>query len=681
MAKDPYKYFRPEARDLVDQCSKGALELEKGGDGVAAVQRLLRVAHTLKGAARVVKQSEIADRAHAIEDVLSPYRDAAQSVARDQIDVILAHLDAIGGRLVELEPGPASEPAVHNGRDSGKGPRTVRTDVAETDEVLDGIAEAHALLGGLRKATLGLKQTRHFSDLLLAQLAASRPDQARSSAASSSQRSAMADEFRRRFASVERDLGATADQLERELRQLRESAERLRLVSAGNIFTALERIARDTARTASKEVIFEGSGSDVRLDSHVLEVMQGALIQIVRNAVAHGIESVEERIAAGKPAVGRVSVNVSRRGRKMVFECTDDGRGVDLDAVRRIARQRGLLDSAHQASDAADLMRMLLRGGISTAKTVTDVSGRGVGLDVVREAVGRLGGEASFSTRPGGGTTCELVIPPFLASMQALSVEAGGSVATIPFECVRSTLRLSADQISHGPSISTILYELKAIPFVSLASVLSGAPWTSDRSWTAVIVAGTSGLAAIGVDRLLGTGSIVVRPLPEGIAASLIVTGASLDADGNPQLVLDAEGLVAAAHRAGGRSLEDSEPGRPILVVDDSMTTRMLEKSILESAGHSVELALSGEEALDRVRDRRYGLILVDVEMPGMDGFTFIERIRSDPSVRDIPAILVSSRAASEDLKRGRDVGAQGYIVKSEFDQAALLSMIDQLVR
>lgn len=682
MAKDPYKYFRPEARDLIDQCAKSVLELEKDGGGVAAVQRLLRVAHTLKGAARVVQQTEIADRAHAIEDVLSPYRDVGQSVARDQIDAILAHLDAIGGQLVTIEQPEISASAVHSRTEMEKTSRTVRTDIAETDIVLDGIAEAHSLLGALRKAAHGMDQARRHSDLMLAQFAKSGlPDQGRASA-NQGQRAAIVDEFRRRFSGAERELGSTIDRLERELRQLREAAERLRLVSAGSLYTALERIARDTAHTMSKRVQFEGKGGDIRLDSHVLETIQGALIQIVRNAVAHGIDTEAERLAAGKPAMGRVCINVMRRGRKIVFECTDDGRGVDLDAVRRIAQQRGLLDPALKQSNAADLMHMLLRGGISTSRTVTDVSGRGVGLDVVREAVERLGGEVAFQTSPGAGTQFSLIIPPSMASMEALLVADGeqGATVAIPFDCVRSTLRVGADQISHGLPNASILYDGKAIPFISLASALKGRPWTAGRSWTAVIVSGAHGMAAIGVDRLINTGRIVIRPLPDDMTASPIVAGASLDADGNPRLVLDPDGLTAAAYRGSGSKLDAAGPSRPILVVDDSMTTRMLEKSILESAGHDVDVALSGEEALERLQDKRYALILVDVEMPGMDGFTFIERIRSDASVRDIPAILVSSRAAPEDIKRGREVGAQGYMVKSEFDQAALLSMIDGLM-
>lgn len=683
MAKDPYKYFRPEARDLVDQCAKGVLDIEKGSGGTAAVQRLLRVAHTLKGAARVVKQGDIADRAHAIEDLLTPYRDSGGSPAGEQIDSILQHLDAIGSRLAELEPEKGNTTAA-TAAETGKGPRTVRTDVAETESVLDGIAEAHTLLGGLRKTLRNMEQARRLSDVLLAPISASAsPGQPlRTGGRAAASHSAMADELRRRYADLERDLGATADQMERELRQLREAAERLRLVPVDTIFTALERTARDTANALSKQVVFEASGREIRLDARVLEVIQGALIQIIRNAVAHGIESPSQRTALGKPKAGRIRVNVVRRGSKMAFECHDDGSGIDLDAVRSVARQRGLLGAHANQADLVDLMRMLLQGGISTSRTVTDVSGRGVGLDVVREAAERLGGDVSFRTSAGAGTTVTIVIPPSMTSMQALLVEAeeGGSTVAIPFDAIRSTLRIDAAEIGQGPSGSSLLFDGSAIPFVSLTAVIDGRQWSRGRNCTAIVVAGSVGMAAFGVERLVGTAAIVVRPLPDSMAASPLVAGAYLDVEGNPQLVLDPERLIAATRATVDGGAEAPAPGRPILVVDDSMTTRMLEKSILESAGHNVEVALSGEEALDRVRDTRFGLILVDVEMPGMDGFTFIERIRSDPQLREVPAILVSSRAAPEDLKRGRDVGAQGYMVKSEFDQAKLLSMIDRLM-
>ena len=682
MAQDPYKYFRPEARDLVDQFAKGILEIEKGGSSTSAVQRLLRLAHTLKGAARIVKQGEIAKLAHAIEDTLSPFRDSAETVGREQIDTVLEHLDEISSRVVTLVAAENAASSVVSKADVEERQRTVRTDLAETDAVLDGVAETHALLNGLRNVAQGMEQARHLADLLLAQLMpAAASDHGMQSNGSSNQRFAMAEELRRRFGGVERDLGSTIDQMDRELRELRDAAERLRLVSAGNLFTALERTARDTARALSKQVVFEGKGGDIRIDSHVLETVQGALIQIIRNAVAHGIEPESERAGARKPSVGRVSVTVSRRGRRIVFACSDDGRGVDFNAVRRVAAQRGMLNAAEETPDGEGLVRMLLRGGISTSKTVTDESGRGIGLDVVREAVERLGGEVVFRSSPGVGTTFELVVPPSLASMDALIVEAGrsGGATAIPLDAVRSTLRVAAADMSRAAHGTSILHEQKAIAFVPLASALDATKCAIGRSWTAIVVAGAEGIAAIGVDRLLGTGKIVVRPLPQGMAASPIVVGATLDADGNPQLVLDPDGLVAAAHRGSIGEFDAPAPKRPVLVVDDSLTTRMLEQSILESAGYDVDVALSGEEALDRVRDKRYALILVDVEMPGMDGFTFIEHLRADQTLRDIPAILVTSRAGPEDLQRGRDVGAQGHIVKSEFDQAQLLSMIAPL--
>jgi two-component system chemotaxis sensor kinase CheA len=328
---------------------------------------------------------------------------------------------------------------------------------------------------------------------------------------------------------------------------------------------------------------------------------------------------------------------------------------------------------------------MLLRGGISTSETVTDVSGRGVGLDVVREGVERLGGEVVFHTERGIGTTIELVIPPSLASMDALIIEAEGtdgtvSTTSVPLDAVRSTLRVAASDISRGSPGDTIVYEQKAIPFIPLTAALEGMPWSPRRSWTTIVLDGAEGPAAIGVDRLLGTGRIVARPLPQHLAASPIVVGASLDTDGNPQLVLDPEELASAALRGCPAKVDPAPSGGRLLVIDDSLTTRMLEQSILESAGYEVDVALSAEEALEILRDNRYALMLVDVEMPGMDGFTFIERIRSDARLRDIPAILVTSRASPEDLQRGRDVGANGHIAKSEFDQADLLARIERLM-
>jgi two-component system chemotaxis sensor kinase CheA len=677
MADDPYRYFRLEARDLLDQFASGVLELEKrGGDG-ARVQQLLRLAHTLKGAARVVKQQEIAERAHAIEEALSPFRDAPGIVVRECIDAVLGHLDAIAALVLTLTPAAKEDAAPQAPRGADEDIRSVRADIAEMDAVLDGVSETQALVGGLRTAGQATEQARHLADLLTAQLAPQIGGDAGGGVPADRERLAsISEELRKSVGGLERALAISIDQIDRELRQLRDTAEQLRLAAAGSLFTPLERIARDTAQALSKRVLFEGKGGDIRLDSHVLSLMQGALVQLVRNAVAHGIEAVDDRRKLGKPETGRVSVAVARRGRLIVFRCSDDGRGLDLDAVRGVAIRRGLVDGRADRHGAEELVQLLLRGGISTSPSVTEVSGRGIGLDVVRAAIERLGGDVVVETHSGTGTSFELVVPPSLASMEALVVDAAASELSIPLDAVKSAIRLGAADISGA----SILYGGEAIPFVMLATALGIRRAVHGGNRTAVVVAGAGGLAAIGVDRVLGTAQVVVRPLPAHTPASAIVAGASLDAAGNPQLVLDPDGIVAAARRGDGVEPAPAAPAPPVLVIDDSLTTRMLEQSILESAGYQVEVALSAEEALEVARSKRFALFLVDVEMPGMDGFTFVERIRSDPALHAIPAILVTSRAAPEDLKRGRDVGAQGYVVKSEFDQNALLAMIRPLM-
>ena len=653
MPSDPYRYFRIEGRELLEQLGKAVLDLEKG-PAPAQVARILRLAHTLKGAARVVKQREIADAAHAIEDALALFRERAAAVPGDRIDALLRLLDEIAARLAMLAPvskltevaeAAAGGGAAHAQPDEPL--RTVRAEVVEIDSLLEGIAAAHAWLGALRKQAG--RAERHGQT---------------------------------------RDLALSVEQIDRELGQVRDTAERLRLVPAANAFTPLERTARDAAQALGKRVVFEGRNGGVRLDAYVLAAVQEALQHVVRNAVAHGIETAAGRSAAGKPAEGRVLLDVVRRRRSVAFVCTDDGQGVDLEAVRRAVRGKQASSHAAREPGAEDLMRLLLKGGISTTRAVSEISGRGIGLDVVREVAERLGGEVSMRTEPGRGTTLELVVPVSLASLEALVVQEAGRAMAIPLDAVQQTLRVLPGDLARTADGETLMHEGRLIPFVPLSRALAtlsalsakASPSHAARPRTAVLVRGAAGVAAIGVERLRGTASVLLRPLPRFAPAASVVAGASLDAEGNPQLVLDPDALVVEARRAAALPLEPAQPGSPILVIDDSLTTRMLEQSILESAGYEVDVAASAEEALEMAQRRRYALFLVDVEMPGMDGYAFIERARADPLLAGIASILVTSRASAEDRRRGVEAGARAHIVKSEFDQRELLRRIGELV-
>lgn len=675
MIADPYKYFRVEARELLEQLGTGIIELDREQAARSVVPRLLRLAHTLKGAARVVRQPEIAEFAHQIEDQLEEFRDSPGPVPRERLDTVLKHLDAIAARVLSLSPPEASAAPATN-----ESFQTMRTDVAEMDSLLDGIAEAQTRVGSLRQTADSIGQLRHLASQAGEQ--SGRPARLRATPRTESSGSAekAIEDLQVLASSLERGLTADIERVQRELRQVRDAGERLRLLPASALFSPLERAVRDVARTTERRAEFRGEGGDIRLDGHVLAAVQSALVQVVRNSVAHGIESEAERTALGKPPEGLVTLLVARRGGRVAFVCRDDGRGVDVSAVHRALQRKGLLPAGTPGQDTERLLSMLLDAGITTSGAVTDVSGRGVGLDVVREVSARLGGRVSLQTVKGKGTTLELVVPVSLSSLDALIVEAGGASAAIPLDAVKETLRIGRNGIASGGA--SILCAGEMIPFLRLSETLGTADpdETARAMWSVVVIAGGAGLAALGVDRLRGRVSLLIRPLPPKAPIDAIVSGASLDAEGNPQPVLDPDRLIDLALRAERKEPATRALALPILVIDDSLTTRMLEQSILESAGYTVELATSGEEALKKARERRFGLFLVDVEMPGMDGFAVLEQMKLDPELRGIPAMLVTSRNTPEDRKRGEEAGARAYIVKSEFDQTELLARIRSLV-
>jgi two-component system chemotaxis sensor kinase CheA len=683
MTKDPYRYFRIEAQELLEGLGTCVLGLEKAPSDKDLIGRLLRLAHTLKGASRVVKLAAIAEQAHAIEDVLAPFREGKDAVPQEELNRLLRLVDGIGARITSIDPAAEPEKAALARRVPEEASETVRVEIDEVDRLLESVTEATVLVNALGRQSASLEHAQRLAERIVDQLGPRRSGELGAATTRESRVSSLSEELGASLERIRRDVAIGFEQVSSELRQVHDAANRLRLLPASSVFPSLERAARDAAQSLGKKIVFEASGGEVRLDAHVLAALRDALIHVVRNAVAHGIETEPERAAVGKPIAGRVALSVERRGHRIAVICQDDGRGVDVEAVRRVAASRGLLSAAAPLLDMQEVVRLLLQGGLTTASTVTEVSGRGVGLDVVRETAARLKGEANLRSAPGLGVTLEICVPVSLSSLQALVVDAAGVAASVPLHAVRRTLRLADSDIARSADSDTIVYDGNVIPFVPLAKALRR-PMTSDRGrrhWSAVVVEAGTALAAVGVDRLVGTSNVVVRPLPPEAEVDVVVAGAALDAEGHPQLVLDPEGLVAAAHLGRGALAEpDSPPRWPVLVIDDSLTTRMLEQSILESAGYDVELATSAEEGLGKAKNKRYGLFVVDVEMPGMDGFDFVARTRADPVLRETPAILVTSRGSGEDRRRGRDAGASGYIVKGEFDQGHLLQTIRDLI-
>jgi len=696
VATDPYRYFRVEARELIDGLSQGVLELEREGADPAVLPRLFRLAHTLKGAARVVRQVALAELAHEVEEVLERARAAARSPTPSELRELLTLVDRMAAGLGALDAPPGAAPAAGVPEvapaalpGGAAAPvraaaaddvfQTVRVEIEEMDALLRAVTETGVQLASLKRDIDRLRQLGLLSAALSSRLTL-RSTSARGSA--SDKERALAEDFQSAFERVMSALEVGVERVDQELADVRDGADRLRLVPAQALVPSLTRAVRDAADALGRQAALEFSGGSLRLDAHVLGPLRDALLHLVRNAVAHGIEPPRERADAGKAQLGRIAVGVERRGGRVVFTCVDDGKGIDVLAVRRELVTRGYAraDEVAQLTDGAVLER-LLAGGVSTTKSVTHISGRGVGLDVVRETAARLQGEVTVTTTLGRGTSVSLAVPVSLAALRALVVEAGATAAAIPLEAVQETVRIAAGGIGQTPEGDSISSGGKVIPFLSLARALRETGRVDRRAaCSAVVVAAGGRSAAVGVDRLVGTLDLIVHPLPEAVHVDAIVAGAALDAEGNPRLVLDPEGLIAAA--AGVRDLAEPAANEllPILIIDDSLTTRMLEQSILESAGYEVELAVSAEQGLEKARERRYGLFVVDVEMPGMDGFEFVSRTRADPELGRIPAILVSSRDAPEDQLRGQHAGASAYIVKGEFDQNLLLTNIRRLL-
>ncbi|MBZ5617405.1 MAG: response regulator [Acidobacteriia bacterium] len=678
MSTDPYKYFRVEAHELLEGLTQGALELEKGAADRAMVGSLLRLAHTLKGASRVVKQPAMADLAHGVEDILSPFRDAETPVPKDLAQPMLQLLDRIGTGLAALDHPASGSVAPASGTAFEETLETVRVDVEEVEGVLNSLSEAAVLLRRMEHEAEALNQARRLASQLVEQMEPSGNPQ---NGAGMRRIRPLAEELSNTVERLARRFGSGIDEVQREISLTWECANHLRLLPARSIFPAVLRTVRDAAVALGKQAQLETAGGDIRLDAHVLVTVRDAIIQLVRNAVAHGLESPEGRTAAGKPLSGHVHLGIERRGNRVAFTCRDDGGGIDVAAIRRAAVKKGAVSPRDAESlGLREAIDLILRGGVTTTTTPTGISGRGIGLDVVRELTARLKGEVSVDTASGQGTTVEICVPVSLTSVPALLVESDGVHASIPLDCVCETLRIAATDIVRGAAGEFAAYAGRTVPFFPLSRLLKGVVALPREHWSAVIVAAGADRVAVGVDRLAGSGTVIVRSLPPVAAATRVVAGASLDSGGNPQLVLDPAGLVEAAGQpeTGTRTATALRP--PVLVVDDSLTTRMVEQSILESAGHAVEVAQSGEEALEKARGRPYSLFLVDVEMPGMDGFEFVARTREDPVLRDTPAVLVTSRSSPEDRMRGQQAGARAYIVKSEFDQGLFLQTIQQLV-
>lgn len=651
MSRDPYRYFRVEAAELHERLSQGLLDLEEEPRSERVLD-LLRAAHTLKGAARVVGLDVAARASHTLEDQLAAWRDGDRM---EGLQPLFGTLDEIAAELRRLPDAGGVIPPSTLETPTTAGPRELPT----------GAPGLKARPPAPRPAPRGdqLEELMDRALTVTARIVRSRRRLVT--------RDPVGQAPGTLAGTLKTDLAATVDdELEaavRELGALRQAVEDLRLTPAAELLHFLRRAARDVAQAQGKRVVVEIRGKEARFDADLAAALRDPLLHAVTNAVTHGV-------AAG--GQGRITISGQREGSMVVFRIVDDGPGLDLEALRRRARTAGVL-GAEEGEDwpPEQVVQLAFRPGVSTVTAVDHLSGRGIGLDALRQSVVALQGDARFLLGEGPGTTLEIRVPFSTYAVPALHATACGRHVALPLHSVVELVRLSPEA-SHGEEL---VLKDRAVPLGSLRRALK-LDVAAGEYTVAVVLRHGQQEVALAVDRVHETAELAVFPLPPWTGPVPAMSGIGRGHGGEAIPMLSVQHLVDALSATPGIDARHIEQRRlPVLVVDDSLTSRMLQQSILEAAGFEVETAASPAEGLLRLAHRRFGLLLVDIEMPGMDGFTFLERTRdtADP----VPAMVISSRSGAEDRQRGLQAGASAYVVKGQFDQPRFLQLVGELIR
>ncbi|NLB96770.1 MAG: hybrid sensor histidine kinase/response regulator [Armatimonadetes bacterium] len=736
---------KTEIRERLQALNEGLLRLESESGETALIDELFRHAHSIKGSAQMVGLDLVSRVAHGLEDALGAVRSGKLSVSPPLLDVSFQTLDLLERLLEDPPDQAALSQAEglaeHLAAIGAGGPVSrydaaalMTADAGGEEGVPDGPAtpalpaegetewpEAREQAAPERPAaTAAPAAAGRMADVMrvpiervdhLLQLVgelASLEQQGRALAEALNAHQAQLRRFRGSAGSPE--AGLTGEQLEkleqacarasrlvrtaRRLvtaqailgREIRDAAMDLRLLPVATLFERFPRPVRDLARAAGKEVRLVIEGEETRLDKRILDELYDPILHLLRNAVDHGIEPPAERVEAGKPEQGTILLRAMPRGRTVCIEVSDDGRGISIEKVRQAACDRALVTPGEAAGLTEDqVLQLLFRPGFSTATQVTSVSGRGVGLDVVYSNVHDLKGVVRLENRPGEGATFSLEIPLTLATTRVLLLECGGVAYALPGALVQGVMEVDAAAARAACGQQVISWKGRTVPLWPLDAVLGRSQRPPAGNRLAVLVTNAGSTVGLMVDRLLDEEEVVLKPVGALLESARLVTAGAVLGDGRIALLLDVDAVVkAASHvRAGATGTTESESARrySILLADDALTTREVERAILDAAGYEVTAVADGQAAWEQLARRSFDLVVTDVEMPRMDGIALTRQITSDPRTARIPVIIISSLAKEEDRRRGLEAGAAAYIVKSAFDQENLLDLIERPIR
>jgi two-component system chemotaxis sensor kinase CheA len=691
--------FRDEALEILDGLTVTVLRVlgdaaqegpRRSGDVAAA----MRLAHNLKGAASNVGLETVARLAHAMEDALLQAPSSDPVDRRRVIEAVTGAITAIhdalaNGRSMEtlqeaetllrsvtgtsaVAPTPALVAEAAAGSDAAdrRGPATVRVDAARLDRL---IAMAREVLVAEARHREGKAALDAFHESLVT---ATRGEGTFRLAA----KDLVVAHGRLTMAHAHR-----VAEFSRLASELHAAMKDLRMTPLDALVPAAHRTVADAASQLGKNVGLEVSVGDVEIDRVVLEGLRDPLMHLLRNAVDHGIESPEDRDLCGKAERGIVKITAEPVGSTVCIDVADDGRGIDVARVLAVARERGLVEPDGGADASHEqVARLLFAQGFSTAGRANMVSGRGVGLDVVRRAVEALGGTLEvLPVGPLGGALFRLALPISVLSMRGFLVRANETRCVLPVGVVERAVRVPSTALTRlGGEPAAIVEGLGPVRIGWLADVVGGRPAGEPRFLCVLVLRQPRGRLGLVVDEVVEEGDFVVQRLPwnvddvRGVAGVVVLPDATVALSLEVGALLAAEGTVAATRTAPSQLGEAAR----ILVADDSLTTRTLHRNVLVQAGYAVVVAADGAEAWEVLRAQPIDLVVTDVQMPNVDGFELTRRIREDARLRDVPVILVTSLATPDQVERGVKAGADEYVVKGPLERDALLAAVARQV-
>lgn len=702
------RQFVDEARERLKALSALMLRLEENPAAAGIIADIFREAHNLKGSAQMLGFVDISQIAHQLEDLFVAAKRDARLIDARSFDLVFRTLDVISVRVEQLARG--EQPASAAGAVIVSVPPAAAPALGAVPARAERRHASRAAAGSLRVSADKLESLAHLApEMVLQRLKASERQAELKRVELSLGR--LRDRIREdRLAPLTRsraaelgDYADTLDTIDRRMRslmlnvsddhakqsliteELRQHVIDLTMLPVATVFDAFPRAVRDLARSFGKQVELKMSGTGTALDKRVIEQLADSMIHLVRNAIDHGFESPAERERAGKPAVGTLSITAEQHGDRIHIAVHDDGRGIDPEALRQAAVRKGIVLESDLASWTHDrVLDLIFEPGFSTRVETTDVSGRGVGMDVVRVNAHRLGGSVRVSSGIGRGTTVLLDLPLSLAMTRVVLVSVNGEVLAIPTTPIRRIVKMPAQDAANPASVIDV--DGEPVPLASLAGVLA-LPGLRAPEQSALIIEVRGSRVAVSVDAVLEEQELVFQELRGPLQDQATISGAAILGNGEIVPILDVQSIAE-------RAVQQREPEPPIaatpvravqatgriLVVEDSLVAGELLTGILSGAGYEAALSRDGVAALEVLRRAEWDLVISDVDMPEMDGFELTEQVRGDPRLCDTPVIIVTSRDSEEFRQRGVAAGADAYMSKGAFDHHQLLETVRRLV-